>query len=178
LRGFEVVVIYLSKPASRSKATFDVAFRTPKRIIHKVFRNETSGFEQLAKFLRSKKVEKAHACLEATGTYAYELSLFLLEKRHLVTQVNPLRIKGHKQSLSIHGKTDKLDAIVILDYAERFRDNLRLWEPPPPKMQRLRALLTRREQLIVMEQMESNRLKVSISSGEEHRSVERLYSFL
>lgn len=46
-----------------------------------------------------------------------------------------------------HGKTDKVDAQRIAQYAYRFRDQMRLWEPPREVMQKLAFLSTTRQRL-------------------------------
>ena len=53
------------------------------------------------------------ACLEATGNYGEDLAIYLHEAGHIVSIVNPARIKGFGQSELIRTKTDKLDAALI-----------------------------------------------------------------
>ncbi|WP_461129840.1 IS110 family transposase [Spirosoma aerophilum] len=46
------------------------------------------------------------------------------------------------------GKTDSIDAQRIAEYAFRFRDQLRLWEPPRHVIQQLALLSAARQRLI------------------------------
>jgi transposase len=41
-----------------------------KKSVGKSFPNNRAGFEQLAKWLANRKVERVHACLEATGGWS------------------------------------------------------------------------------------------------------------
>ena len=45
------------------------------------------------------------------------------------------------------GKTDKVDAQRIAQYAYRFRDQMRLWEPPREIIQKLAFLSATRQRL-------------------------------
>jgi transposase len=54
-----------------SKLKFDVALlRAGGKFKHRVFPNTPAGFLQLSAWLMKQKVERVHACLEATGTYS------------------------------------------------------------------------------------------------------------
>jgi transposase len=50
------------------------------------------------------------------------------------------------------GKTDAIDAIRIAEYAFRFRDRMHLWQPPRPVLQKLSALSTLRQRLLLVRQ--------------------------
>ncbi|BCM94135.1 hypothetical protein IAD21_06038 [Abditibacteriota bacterium] len=75
-----------------SKATLDVALlgdaqtRKPR---HRVFPNTPEGHQQLLLWLQDHSAEPAHACVEATGTYAEPVALALHEAGHRVSVVNP-----------------------------------------------------------------------------------------
>lgn len=55
--------------------------RDDGRLHHKVFANTQVGFSQLAAWLASHHVERAHACLESTGTYGEALATYLADPR-------------------------------------------------------------------------------------------------
>ncbi len=78
-----------------SKRTLDVALIFEARTLCKQFKNSTDGFRSLADWLASLEIKQVHACLEATGIYGEAVALFLHECGHLVSVVNPLRIKGY-----------------------------------------------------------------------------------
>ncbi len=78
-----------------SKLTLDVALIFDNRTLCRQFKNSTDGFKSLAAWLASLQIKQVHACLEATGIYGEAVALFLHECGHLVSVVNPLRIKGY-----------------------------------------------------------------------------------
>jgi transposase len=96
-----------------AKQKFDAALLVGGRTKHKVCKNSTEGFETLRLWLEKQEVGKAHACLEATGNYGEDLAIYLHEAGHIVSIVNPARIKGFAQSELLRTKTDKLDAALI-----------------------------------------------------------------
>ncbi len=74
---------------------------------HKRFPNNAKGFEQLAAWLKNRKVAvPVHACLEATGTYGQALATFLYEQGHTVSVVNPAQVYHFVQSSLSRAKTD------------------------------------------------------------------------
>ena len=76
-----------------SKKTFDVFLMSGSKAEAGEFDNSIKGFKQLNKWLQSNGTEKVHACMEATGTYGKKLCSFLHEAGHLVSVVNPLRVR-------------------------------------------------------------------------------------
>ena len=50
------------------------------------------------------------------------------------------------------GKTDSIDAVRIAEYAFRFKDKTRLWQPPRQVIQQLAALSAVRHRLLVARQ--------------------------
>ena len=60
----------------------------------KVFSNDDKGFDQLLTWLERHQVPLVHACMEATSIYGKALAEFLYEAGHIVSIVNPVRIKG------------------------------------------------------------------------------------
>ena len=47
--------------------------------------NSAAGIKQLQSWLRNRKVERVHACLEATGGWSEDLALALYEAGHVVS---------------------------------------------------------------------------------------------
>jgi len=73
-----------------------------------------AGHLQLLAWLNEQQeqgVEVAHACLEATGTWADAIALALHEAGHKVSLVNPALIRAFGQSQLKRTKTDKADAL-------------------------------------------------------------------
>jgi transposase len=96
-----------------AKQKFDAALLVDGKTKHKACKNSAEGFETLMLWLEKQGIRKVHACLEATGNYGEDLAIYLHEAGHIVSVVNPARIKGFAQSELIRTKTDKLDAALI-----------------------------------------------------------------
>ena len=143
---------------------------------HKVFNNTPAGFQQLADWLTSNAVEHVHACLEATGTYGEALALFLHERGHQVSIVNPAIIRAFGQSQLSRTKTDKADAALIARFCQMHQPAA--WTPPPVEARELQALVRRLEALEQMRQMESNRLQAGVGAEPVKTSIEATLAFL
>jgi transposase len=113
-------------------------------------------------WLAKQGVQKVHACLEATGSYGDDLAVYLHEAGHIVSIVNPARIKGFAQSELIRTKTDKVDAALIARFCLTMKPDA--WTPPPPDIRSLRALVRRVDSLIDMRSQEKNRISTAHES--------------
>lgn len=89
--------------------------------------------------------KQAVFCMEHTGIYNAHLLELFYELKLAVWLESSLQIKqaGGMQ----RGKTDKVDAQRIAQYAFRFRDQMRLWEPPRDIIQKLAFLSATRQRL-------------------------------
>lgn len=89
--------------------------------------------------------KQAVFCMEHTGIYNAHLLKLLYELKLAVWLESSLQIKqaGGMQ----RGKTDKVDAQRIAQYAYCFRDQMRLWEPPREIVQKLAFLSATRQRL-------------------------------
>ena len=142
-----------------SKLTFDVFLMSGSKAQSGKFDNSVSGFKKLKKWLLSNKAEQVHACMEATGIYGDKLCYFLHKEGHLVSVVNPYRVKCHGESDLRRNKTDKADAKLIADFCLTKKTSL--WEPPSEEVLYLQSLTRRIDSLEKMRQMESNRLEAA-----------------
>jgi len=142
-----------------SKLTFDVFLMSGSKAQSGKFDNSASGFKKLKKWLRSSKAEQVHACMEATGIYGDKLCHFLYKEGHLVSVVNPYRVKCHGESDLRRNKTDKADAKLIADFCLTKKTSL--WAPPSKEVLYLQSLTRRIDSLEKMRQMESNRLEAA-----------------
>ena len=83
------------------------------------FENGSSGHKKLLKYI-TKGCKEALVCMEATGIYHFQLALFLSNATKVkVMVINPKAIKHFAIALMKRGKTDPLDASVILEYIKR-----------------------------------------------------------
>jgi transposase len=120
------------------------------------------------------KIERVHACLEATGTYSEMVAEFLYEHGHRVSVVNPSRIEAFARSELKRNKTDTADARTIAEFClEKDPDD---WHPLPPEIKQLQALSRRVEVLEKMLLAEHNRLQTA--PGTVSSSVRRVITDL
>lgn len=145
-----------------AKQRMEVALLVDGKLKNKSFKNTTEGFEALSLWLKKLGISKVQACLEATGTYGEDLATYLHEAGHLVSIVNPARIKGFAQSELIRTKTDKIDAGIIARFCLAMKPEA--WIPPSPEIRLLRALVRRADSLIDMLTQEKNRLATAHES--------------
>jgi transposase len=157
-----------------AKLKLDVALLTTNKTYVKQFDNSPAGFQALQAWLVSCSLASVHACLEATGTYGEAIALFLHEQGHVVSIVNPLRIKGYAASKLQRNKTDKADARLIAEFCAT--QNPARWTPPAPEIRHLQALTRRIETLTEMVQMEKNRREAA--PPETHDSLDRIITAL
>jgi transposase len=160
-----------------SKLKFDVALlRDNGKFKHRVFPNTPAGFLQLSAWLEKQKVERVHACLEATGTYGQALATNLHDAGHVVSVINPAAIKAYGQSRLSRTKTDKADATLIAQFCQERRPPQ--WQPLPVEIRELQALVRRLDALLEMRQMEANRLEVSTAATAVRESLVGHLAFL
>jgi transposase len=157
-----------------SKNTLDVALIFDNRTLCKQFKNSLEGFKLLSAWLASLQITRVHACLEATGTYSEAVALFLHEQGHLVSVVNPLRIKGYAQSNMQRNKTDRLDARLIATFCLTQEPDE--WQPPSAEVKHLQSLVRRVEVLEEMLRAEENRL--TNAAPQIKSSIERIITLI
>jgi len=157
-----------------AKNKFDIALLRRCKYKSKSFENKPSGFESLIVWLKQHDVGTLHACLEATGSYGDALARFMFDAGHVVSVVNPARIKAFGESELQRTKNDKMDAKLIARFCEAMKPVA--WVPDPPEVEHLRALGRRRDALVSMRTQEGNRLGVADSSV--NTSIQKLISFL
>jgi transposase len=160
-----------------SKKKFDLCLlRDNGKLKHKVFANNAAGFLQLSAWLKKQKVERAHLCLEATGTYGEALATYLFDSGHTVSIINPAVIKAYAQSRLSRTKTDKVDATLIAQFCTERKPPA--WHPLAREVRELQALVRRLESLLEMHQMEVNRLEAGVSAELVRDSLTEHLAFL
>lgn len=142
-----------------SKQKFDTALLMGGKLKHKACKNNRAGFETLSLWLKRQGVCCVHVCLEATGTYGDELATYMHDAGHIVSIVNPARIKGFAQSELLRTKNDKIDAGLIARFCSAMKPDP--WIPPPPEIRRLQALVRRADALMSMRTQEINRISIA-----------------
>lgn len=132
-------------------------------------RNAPAGIAALVVRLRRHGV--ARVALEAIGPYAERLIQALAEAGIAVGAVDPRRIKAWRIAEGRLAKNDRLDAALIARFALLMPDIVR---PVADRQSRaLRALSTRRRQIVEMIAIEKTRLKQALDAqiAASHRSL-------
>ncbi len=141
-----------------SKSSFDVYVLPDKQA--KTFANTDKEVKACAKWLASMK--PVLALMEATGGYERRLASELLSAKLPVKVINPRRIRDFAKAKGQMAKTDKIDSMVIADFARKFQ--------PPPQLimddisQKIKVLTARRRQLSNMRVQEKNRMEHAFDS--------------
>lgn len=135
-----------------SKARLDIAIR-PLGESESVS-NDEAGIKALVK--RLGEIRPALIVLEATGGIERQLTRALANAELPVVVVNPRQVRDFAKATGQLAKTDAIDAAVLARFAEAVRPAVR---PLPDEVSlELRALITRRRQIIEMIVAERNRL--------------------
>lgn len=100
-------------------------------------------------------------CMEHTGIYCLPLLDFLTKNKIKTCLESALQIK--KSQGVTRGKSDRIDALRIAQYAYKNREELRYWMPQRGIVQELKALLVTRERLVKIR----TQLEVPIRECEE-----------
>jgi transposase len=130
--------------------TFAISvFRAPGKplITQESIANSSEGFQQLLQWFKQQHITPANCviCMEATGVYGEALTQYLATEKFKVAIEPPLKVKrafdqdGHK--------TDAVDSTQIAEYAYRFFDELRFWQPSTEILERTKHFLAARELL-------------------------------
>lgn len=137
-----------------SKATLDWAVFDGKTIVlQSQSANSEVGIKTTLKLIRALpdfRITESVCCMEHTGIYNAHLLAHLHKLSFPLWLESSLQIK--KAGGLQRGKTDAIDAQRIAEYAFRFRDQMRLWQPPRPVLQKLASLSALRQRLLSVRQ--------------------------
>ncbi|CAM1344254.1 IS110 family RNA-guided transposase [Tenacibaculum amylolyticum] len=132
-----------------SKSTFDVAIIDNNNKSNSyVFENTTKGIKAFLRLLKNQKMDLSETfiCMEHTGIYGKLIITKLVEKKANICVEMSLKIT--RSSGIQRGKNDKIDALRIARYAAKNYPELRLYQPMPEVLHKIRTLITIREQLV------------------------------
>jgi len=147
-----------------AKATLDVAVTVPPSL--GPFANDEAGHAALIAALTP--LAPALIVLEATGGYERAVTVALAAAGLPVVVANPRQIRDFAKATGQLAKTDRLDAAVLAQFAQRVQPAVR--PVPDATAQELRDLVTRRRQLIDMLGQERNRL--GLARGRVRRELQ------
>ena len=133
------------------------------------FPNTARGYRRFIAWA-TRRGQPARVCLEATGVYSQAFALQLHGAANIeVMVVNPKAIHQFAQATLARGKTDAMDAEVILEYLTRMP--FKVWRPPSDEVLEIQALSRRLVQLTVERTREKNRLHAAERRGALGRAI-------
>lgn len=135
-----------------SKGTLDVA-EWPSGNTYQ-FSNDKKGIGQAVRTIQSQ--QPALVVMEASGGLEMPLAAQLEAAALPVVVANPTRVRAFARSAGQLAKTDRLDARLIAHYAQAIRPPVRPLRTP--EQAHLKALVTRRRQIVHTITAEKNRL--------------------
>lgn len=136
-----------------AKAKFDVSFTIDGKecIYYQTIENEKGGFKKLVKEIKKIqkkfKIKKSHICMENTGIYHCELFEYLQKYSALIVSVvHPVRSKSFSKSLLIRTKNDKVDSMMLAQYA--YTNKPKATPKLPENLKNFRALVRYENSLV------------------------------
>lgn len=118
--------------------------------------NDEKGIKEAICQLKRYDVERI--VIEATGRLEMAFIIACAKANLPFVIANPVHIKKFAGAIGQRAKTDKLDAKLIAHYGEAIKPQLS--QLKPGTMQTMSDLVARRNQLLVMQTMEKNRLQI------------------
>lgn len=119
--------------------------------------NDDDGIAEL--IARLEALEPARVVFEPSGGYEMRLLRALSESGLPAAPVNPRRVRDFARSVGRLAKTDRIDALVLMQFGEAIQPPIRLFAGSDAE--RLKALEARRRQLVEMTTAEKNRLRTA-----------------
>ena len=127
-------------------------------------RNNPEGFAMLISWLKKHNIDSTNSIIsmEATGVYSEAIAYYLLTYGFKVSLEPPLKVK--RAFDPVGHKTDPVDSRQIAEYAYRYSDELRFWQPREDIIEKIKQLLTAREQFT----KQSTAIQNAIASYKRH----------
>lgn len=121
------------------------------------FAHTVVGIRALWNWVRRINAEVTlHFCMEATGVYSQSLATCLVTYPDTqVSIINPAQIASFAKAQLRRSKTDRVDAQVILAFAQS--QHPRIWRPQPKTLQQLYALVVQADALRATQRQWANR---------------------
>jgi transposase len=135
-----------------SKSALDLAQWGQKEVTR--FENDATGIAAMVKALSSEAAVTL-IVVEASGGFEQTMVTELAAASLPIVVVNPTRVRNFARAKGQLAKTDQIDARMIADFAQAIRPEVR--PLGTAEQQLIKALTTRRRQLIDMQTAEKNR---------------------
>ena len=130
-----------------------VAIENTERVLD--FDNDEAGHAALHKVLEKHKVGRV--AIEPTGTYGLDVMVALHQAGLVVFSVNPKAARNFARAQMKRGKTDRVDAGVLLEFGNKMAEQP--WTPPQPEVLDLRGIARRLQQVVQTLAAEKARLE-------------------
>lgn len=167
---------------SLSSVALDVSFTIDGKecIYYETIENEKGGFKKLVKEIKKiqKKynVKQVHICMESTGIYHCELCEYLQKYSALIVSVvHPVRAKSFSKSLLIRTKNDKVDSMMLAQYA--YTNKPKATTKLPENLKNFRALVRYENTLVKLINQAQGQLEGCLDDKVE-QLIEKNISFL
>lgn len=132
--------------------------------------NDPQGHRDLLKRALQGHAGRARCVVEATGLYSLDLALALRANPRVELMVaNPRAVRHYAKATMRRAKTDKVDAILLLSFAQKV--DFKPWCPPSEQHLELRAFGRRIHGLVHDQTREKNRLHAISASGAMPRAI-------
>ena len=153
-----------------ARATLDVYIQPPDQTLH--LHNTPAGHRLLVKTLRplAAKTTDIRVVLESTGGFELPVALALEEAGIEVAIIKPERARYFAKATGQLAKTDAIDAAILAQFCQAVP--LTILPLPTEEIRHFRDLLDRRQQLVDMRTMESNRLDTT-AEKQAHQSLKK-----
>ncbi|CCN81243.1 putative transposase, IS116/IS110/IS902 [Vibrio nigripulchritudo SFn27] len=136
------------------KAQLDIFIR-PLNLFVTVSNND-KGIKDAIKTIKKHSPERI--VIEATGRLEMPFVLACAEAKLPIVRANPIHIKRFAGAIGRRAKNDRLDAELIAHYAEAIKPDISIIKAENIRL--MSDLVIRRNQLLSMQTMEKNRIKV------------------
>jgi len=157
--------------------------RPEEKIITKEsIENNPDGFSVLINWLKQQGIDNSNSviCMESTGVYSEACAHYLAACGFRVSVEPPLKVK--RAFDPVGHKTDAVDSRQIAEYAFRYRDELKFWQPKEEVVEKIRQLLAARERFTkqsvitqnAMKAYERHVVKVSLIQKADQRTLKEL----
>ncbi len=138
--------------------------------------NSAAGSKQLQTWLRNRKAERVHACLEATGGWSEDLALALCDAGHVVSLVTQCASKHSPRARCCGQRLTASTRRSLRRFCRTHAPDP--WTPPAPEILALQGLIRRYQSLVQMRTEEQNRLQAPMVSPVVKASIEATLSHL
>jgi transposase len=141
-----------------SAESLEVAYRHGKsKVEPRTFDNDSKGHAALIRHVKKKaNGEVVHVVLESTGVYGFDLALALHRAGFEVMVANPRASANFAKATMQRSKTDRLDAVMLLEFAEQMQ--FKKWQPPSANQLQIRTISRRIYALTGAVRDEKNRM--------------------